>query len=266
MSIEQHGWTKIHIELTDVSFRSWLELGSRDGEGKWSRRSTPLWFITKDQQKEQEAEFEALQGLRYSTPKRFLEGKASLPSFHNRLYLGTFTEDIRSSRDSTPIHTFQCEINQLDKDEECRFGLFEYLDYETLEGVFLSLYLPPSAFELIEQTVCSSDGVLSLICNIKCWHFVYPDASHDYYVDKNSPSPAELAHAELAHISLKEIVSASAIDPDELVDEEGLEEDGPDEPLLLQKIEKIEQNIDSLKLPLWVAAIAAMSAAISLIF
>jgi len=254
----EHGWTHIRFELTDVSFRSWLELESRDGEGKWSRRSTPL-FITKDQQNEKEAEFEALQGLRYSTPKRFLTGKALLPFGFG--YLGTVTEDKRSPKDSTPIYTFECEIYQLDTDEECRFGRFRYLDYETLEGVFLSLYLPPSAFELIEQAVCSSDDVLSLSCNIKCWHFVYHDGSKEVYLDKKSSSPAELAS-----ISLKKIASASAIDPDELVDEEGLEEDGPDEPLLLQKIEKIEQNIDSLKLPLWVAAIAAMSAAISLIF
>lgn len=262
----KHGWTTIHIELTDVSFYSWLELESRDGEGKWSRRRGPFFVITEDQRKEGEAEFEALQGLRYSTPKRCLVGKASLEAsldgLHDTLYLGV-PEDKSSCTDSctTNLRTFQCEIHQLDEDKERRFGNIKYEDYETFEGVVSSLYLPPSAFEEVEQIVCSSDGVLSLGCEIKCWHFVFHHGNQYYYVDKKSPSPVEVSR-----ISLKKIVPASAIAPDWLVDERGLEEDSPDEPLLLQKLEKIEQNIDSLKLPLWVAAIAAMAAAISLIF
>ena len=261
----EHGWTIIHIELTDVSFSSWLELENRDGEGKWSSRSTPV-FITEDQQKEGEAKFEALQGLRYSTPKRALKGKASKASPRDGLYLGVPEDKSSLFSGTTALNTFHCEIHQLDEDEECRFGYMKYwpenYDYpETFEAVILSLHLPPSAFEELEQTVCSSDGLLSLVCHIKCHFFRLPDGDELYYVDKNRASPAELSR-----ISLKKIVPAIAMDPDELENEEGLEEDNLDEPLLLQKFEKIETNIDSLKLPLWVAAIAAMLAAVYLIF
>ena len=260
----EYSWTYFQIRLEDISFESWAELEEPHEKYGWSPRDVPFAFVDKEQV---EAEWEAVTDLRYSAPKRRLFGAGYLAHYRDTLYIGV-PEDKNSLTDSCTerANTFRCKINEQEEGTGRKYGFFKFLEENEAGpgGLYLTLHLPRSTFEEIERIVSSSVEEFRITCHIKCWNYSLPDCML-FYVDKESASPVELSR-----ISLKN-VRPTVAEPDQLVGEDRVKEDNAEkdnsiEPLLLANLQQITKNLDSLKMPLWLAAIAAVWAVLHLVF
>ena len=191
-----YGWNGFVFDLTQARISTIVEFQEQNSDGDWDIRQAP---ISSGINEDADAEWEARDSVRYSSPFRSLSASASLvESNSGAIYLGVPEDRKHNPENSNRLPQLLVTIEEVIGDDSPDIAKNGELffnpgmpEMRLDDAVYLVLSVPSRVFDTINQAADSSTTKFSLYVHLKCWHTTGPHGDSYLYIDTENPGQAE---------------------------------------------------------------------------
>ena len=189
----QHGWIDIRFTLEDVKLVDSIRLYKRKEDGELELHRPVFIHSAADEER-----FEKANEFRYVDAARQLRAYARIDMEYWNMFVGVPKNKERVKTGSIePLGLLEMHIyeNSELRIEElvARGSISHFPPTEDFGGLtYAELGLPIETFDKVERIAGQSDVDISIVLNLKCWHWKGPIGDGEFYIDE-SKDKAELA-------------------------------------------------------------------------
>ena len=263
-----YGWHDVVFELTEIGITRRIQLQQIE-DGEWQQRfaSYRSAFVKGEADAVKIADdHETFDDVRYSRPLGVVRGKARLSDdLMNCMYLG-----IPENKQQAPlgdresiVEAISVAIHASDWATEAdlvREGAIRYIKGSEHhdEDVVARFIVSAPVFDEIEKAIKQSTIGVQLTMSIRGWYWLGPIGDSYVYFDKT-----EGQRAELIEISATQAVPETVVEED-FVGDEGVSGQSRKKPIEV-RLAKFEQQLNSIRLAAWTAAVVLVIVAVAIV-